>query len=115
TPFRRSERPLGEHHVEPSGIELSDQLRADADLHLELHAPKERGEATECQTQRAPIWRSRGELPVNEPVNRYEREHPMHHISKLGSFPPAESLALVRATSGNDRAHARADIKGAMT
>jgi malate dehydrogenase (quinone) len=39
----------------------------------------------------------------------------MQHISKLGSFPPAESLALVRATSGIDRAHARADMKDAMT
>src|SRR6202042_2984752 len=54
TPFRRSERTLGENHVEPSRVELSDQLRTDADLHLELHAWMERGEATKCRRQRAP-------------------------------------------------------------
>jgi hypothetical protein len=54
TPFRRSERTFGEHHIEPSRTELFDQLRADVDLHLELHAGMERGEATECRRQRAP-------------------------------------------------------------
>ena len=38
---------MGRLAIEPSRIELFDQLRADADLHLELDASMERGEATE--------------------------------------------------------------------
>src|SRR6202043_3663981 len=41
TPFRGSERALCEHNVKPPRIELLDQFRADADLHLELHARME--------------------------------------------------------------------------
>ena len=53
TPFRGAERTLCEHDVKSPRIELLDQFRADADLHLELHARMERGEAAERRRQRA--------------------------------------------------------------
>src|ERR1700716_3488915 len=52
-PFRGSERAFCEHDVKPPRIELLDQFRADADLHLELHARMELGEAAERRRQRA--------------------------------------------------------------
>jgi hypothetical protein len=65
TPFRGSERTLGEHHVEPPRIELFDQLRADADLHLELErsdrVPKAASpRATSSTTQRRTVLDRRG-------------------------------------------------------
>jgi hypothetical protein len=50
---RSAERTLGEHHVEPSRVELLNQFRTDADLYFELHARMQRSETAERRRQRA--------------------------------------------------------------
>jgi hypothetical protein len=56
TPFRRSERTLGEYHVESSRFELLDQFRADADLHLELHSSMKRSDRARNLSAYVEFW-----------------------------------------------------------